>query len=141
MMCQLGSDGCQPGLVCAQLLDTMGFLPDYFCSECTTSADCPAGETCTPVVQYGGVAITSGSLQCVSPGTLADGALCPLLGDGSGDGSVCVSGRCAVTDVAGLGIVEIGVCSPCAVDGDCAVGQTCTGAQVDENGSTPAMCV
>jgi hypothetical protein len=140
VMCQLGSGGCQAGLVCAQILDTMGFLPDYFCSQCETSADCNAGLVCVPVIVYGGIAISSGSLQCVAPSSLADGALCPLLPSGLGDGSVCVSGHCAVTDVAGLGIVEIGVCSSCAGDEDCMVGQTCMGANVDENGTTPAAC-
>lgn len=140
VMCQLGSDGCQAGLVCAQILDTMGFLPDYFCSECATSADCGAGLTCTPVIVYGGIAISEGSLQCVAPGTLANGALCPLLPSGLGDGTVCASSKCAVTDVAGLGIVQIGVCSPCAVDGDCGAGLTCMGVSVDENGTMPASC-
>lgn len=140
VMCQLGSGGCQPGLVCAQILDTMGFLPDYFCSECATSVDCMAGLTCVPVIVYGGIAISEGSLQCVPPGSLADGALCPLLPSGLGDGSVCASGKCAVTDVAGLGIVQIGVCSACAVDGDCPMGTTCLGANVDENGTTAASC-
>jgi hypothetical protein len=140
VMCQLGSEGCQAGLVCAQVIDTMGFLPDYFCSECTTTADCPAAETCVPVIEYGGIAIASGSLQCVPPSSLPDGALCPLFPDGSGNGGVCTSGRCAVTDVAGLGIVQIGVCSPCATDADCGAGTTCMGASVDENGTVPASC-
>lgn len=140
VMCQLGSGGCQAGLVCAQVIDTMGLLPDYFCSECATTADCPPAETCVPVVEYGGLAISSGSLQCVAPGSLADGALCPLLPDGSGNGGVCASGRCAVTDVAGLGIVQIGVCSPCAGDEDCPAGTACQGASVDENGTVPAAC-
>lgn len=140
VMCQLGSGGCQAGLVCAQILNTMGFLPDYFCSQCETSADCGAGLTCVPVIEYGGIAISSGSLQCVSPSSLANGALCPLLPSGLGDGSVCASGKCAVTDVAGLGIVQIGVCSACAVDGDCGAGLACMGVSVDENGTVPASC-
>lgn len=140
VMCEPDSGGCQAGLVCAQIIDTMGFLPDWFCSECETSADCTPGETCVPTVEYGGIAIAEGSLQCVPPSSLPDGELCPLLASGAGDGSVCVSGRCAVTDVGGLGIVEIGVCSPCAADADCAMGLLCTGAEVDENGATPAAC-
>jgi len=140
VMCQLGSNGCEPGLLCAQVLDTMGFLPDYFCSQCQTTADCMAGLTCSPVIVYGGVAISEGSLQCVAPGSRVEGSLCPLLPSGLGDGSVCVSGKCAVTDVAGLGIVSIGVCSACGVDADCMAGQTCMGANVDENGTTPAAC-
>jgi hypothetical protein len=139
VMCQPDGGGCQAGLVCAQIIDTGGFLPDYFCSECVTSADCPAGDTCVPVVEYGGIAIAEGSLQCVPPASLPDGQLCPLFPTGEGNGGVCISGHCAVTDVGGLGIVEIGVCSPCAVDADCAMG-VCAGAAVDENGATPAMC-
>ncbi len=140
VMCQADSGGCQPGLFCAQILDTAGFLPDYFCSECETSADCTPGNTCVPVVQFGGIAISEGSLQCVPPSSLADGALCPVLPTGAGDGSVCISGRCAVTDVAGLGIVDLGVCSPCAVDGDCPAGQACGESSIDQNGTMPAMC-
>jgi hypothetical protein len=36
--------------------------------------------------------------------------------------------------------VDIGVCSPCAMDADCPAGLACLGAVVDENGATPAMC-
>ncbi len=139
VMCQPGSGGCQAGLVCAQIIDTMGFIPDYFCSQCATSADCPGGQTCAPVVELQGV-LGGGYLQCVAPGSLPDGGLCPLLPGGEGDGSVCVSGRCAVTDVGGLGIAELGVCSPCADDTDCAGGQTCQSAVIDEMGATPAVC-
>lgn len=140
VMCEPGSAGCQAGLVCAQLIDTQGFLPDYFCSECETTADCPGGTLCVPSVDIEGVSAV-GYWYCVTPGSVQDGELCPLLPSGLGDGTPCASGRCAVADVAGLGIAEIGVCSSCTQDGDCGAGQTCQDAQVDENGAVPATCV
>ncbi len=139
VMCQPGSGGCAAGLVCAQLIDTMGFIPDYFCSECATSADCPAPEICSPSLEFTG-SLAGGSLQCVAAGSQPDGALCPVALDGTGDGSVCVSGLCAVTDLGGLNIVDVGVCSPCAGAGDCDPGQACQPATVDGSGTTPAMC-
>lgn len=139
VMCEPGSSGCQPGLVCTQLIDTQGFLPDYFCSECETAADCAGGGTCVPTVDInGGIAL--GYLHCAAPGSLEDGELCPLLPGGTGNGTPCASGRCAVTDIGGLGIAEIGVCSSCVDDVDCPAGQTCQDAEVDESGATPATC-
>ncbi|MCH9685303.1 MAG: hypothetical protein K0V04_27960 [Deltaproteobacteria bacterium] len=139
VMCQPGSGGCQAGLLCAQLIDTNGLIPDYFCSACATSADCPAGQICSPVLELSG-GLSGGYLQCVAPGSLANGDLCPLLPDGTGDGSVCSSMRCAVTDVGGLNIADIGVCSPCATNVDCGPGQSCLPAVLDSDGAVPAMC-
>ena len=51
-MCE-STDGCADGLVCAELLDTGGFFPANFCSECETNAECDEGQTCTPTYDFG----------------------------------------------------------------------------------------
>lgn len=136
VMCEPAAMGCAAGLSCAQLIDTGGVLPDTFCSECTTTADCTAGEVCTPNVIIDGLQ-PGGFLQCIPQGSGADGTFCPA----TGDASACASGFCAVADIGGVGIAEVGVCGPCAVDGDCPAGMTCTPPEVDENGATPSVCV
>ena len=136
VMCQPSAAGCAAGLVCAQVVDTNGLLPDTFCSECATSADCRGTDVCIPMVVFD-LTQPAGSLQCVAPGSGADGSLCPA----NGDASSCASGTCAVVDVGGLGIAEIGVCGPCATDADCGAGMTCQPPVVDENGAVPSACI
>lgn len=134
VMCDPAAAGCAAGLTCEQIIDTGGVLPDTFCSECATSVDCPAGEVCTPNVIIDGVQ-PGGFLQCILQGSGADGTFCPA----SGDASACASGICAVVDVGGLGIAEVGVCGPCANDADCP--GTCQPPVVDEDGAVPSQCV
>ncbi len=136
VMCQPSAAGCAAGLVCAQVIDTQGLFPDTFCSECATSADCPGTDVCIPMVVLD-LSAPEGSLQCVAPGSGPDGSLCPA----DGDPTSCASGKCAVVDVGGLGIAELGVCGPCATDADCAAGTTCQPPVVDENGAVPSACV
>ncbi len=133
--CEPEAMGCAPGLQCVQLIDTVGLLPDDFCSECATSDDCQPTEVCAPQIQIDGVQ-TRGFLECVAAGTNPDGAFCPA----DGDATVCASGACSVVDIADLGIADIGVCGPCAVDADCPMG-TCQPAVVDGDGAVPSMCV
>lgn len=135
VMCTPAAAGCAAGLTCEQLIDTGGVLPDTFCSECATTADCAPGEVCTPNVVIDGVQ-PGGFLHCVGQATGADGSFCPA----SGDASACASGICAVLDIAGLGIAEVGVCGPCASDADCP-GGTCQPPTVDEDGAVPSQCV
>lgn len=136
VMCQPAATGCAAGLVCAQILDTQGALPDTFCSECATSADCAGTDVCVPMVEFD-LSNPGGFLQCVAPGTAPDGSFCPS----DGDATSCASGICAVVDVAGLGIADIGVCGPCATDADCPGGGTCQPPVVDENGAMASACV
>lgn len=135
VMCDPAATGCAAGLTCEQLLDTGGVLPDTFCSECATATDCAAGEVCTPNVVIDGVQ-PGGFLQCIPQGTGADGTYCPA----TGDASACASGICAVVDIGGLGIAEVGVCGPCASDTDCP-GGTCQPPVVDDDGAVPSQCV
>lgn len=134
VMCDPAATGCAAGLTCEQLIDTGGVLPDTFCSECATAADCAAGETCTPEVLIDGVQ-PGGFLHCVPLGSGADGTFCPS----TGDASSCASGICAVVDVGGLGIAEVGVCGPCASDEDCP--GTCQPPVVSEDGAVPSLCI
>jgi len=135
VMCNPAAMGCAAGLSCEQLVDTGGVLPDTFCSECATGADCAAGEVCTPNVIIDGLQ-PGGFLHCIAQGTGADGTFCPA----SGDASACASGICAVVDIGGIGIADVGVCGPCASDADCG-GGTCQPPVVDETGATPSQCV
>lgn len=135
VMCDPASNGCAEGLQCVQLVDTQGALPDTFCSECATDADCGA-DVCVPNVVIEGVQ-PGGFHECAVPGSAADGSFCPA----SGDAAACASGFCFVVDIAGLGVADIGVCGPCAMDADCSPGMTCQPAMVDENGAVASQCV
>ena len=123
------------GLQCEQVIDTAGAIPDTFCSQCGATADCTPGQVCRPSVVIDGLQ-PGGFLECIDAGTGEDGSLCPP----SGDAAACASGICAVVDIAGLGIADIGVCGPCASDDDCP-GGTCQPPVVDENGAVPSQCV
>lgn len=135
VMCQPASDSCAAGLRCAQLLDTQGVIPDTFCSQCAVSGDCGAGQVCTPMVIING-AQPGGFLECVAVGSAPNGSYCPA----SGDASSCASGICAVVDIAGVGLADIGVCGPCAVDADCP-GGVCQPPVVDSDGAVSSQCV
>jgi hypothetical protein len=128
------TDVCQEGLTCELLLD----VPDLFqintCSECSADADC--GELlCSPSVD---LLAFSGQKTCVSPGDVVDGQACDH--EGSGD-EACASGICAAYNV--MGLVTIGVCGECEIDGDCPnPGDVCNDPSVDlETGViTPTFC-
>ena len=135
VMCQPASNSCAAGLQCAQLIDTAGVVPDTFCSECSVSADCAGGMVCAPTLVIEG-AQPGGFLACIPPGSAPDGSFCPA----SGDASSCASGICAVVDIAGIGLADIGVCGPCAVNADCG-GGVCQPPVVDGDGAVPSQCV
>ena len=126
--------GCMGDLVCEPLVDTGGLFPLDFCSECGEAAPCAGEEICAPV--YDTVAF-QGYHACAAPGSVADGGGCPVAG-GTGDGTVCMSGACAVANV--FMVVDIGVCGECATDDDCTAPQTCTAPVVDMSGITPSVC-
>lgn len=129
--CNMGEAGagcmdsaiCETDLQCAVILDVPGVLTASTCSECLTDADC-MGDLCSPTYD---VLNLSGQLTCVAPGSVADGEGCDL-DSGTGD-MACLSGHCATADV--MGLLQLGVCSECAVDGDCADGETCMAPAVD----------
>ena len=130
LMCD-SDEGCMGDLVCGELIDTGGFFPLNFCSECNDATPCADMQICTPVYD---LANFQGSLQCADPGSVEDGGGCPL-----GDGTVCASGFCGTASI--MGFVELGVCGECNSDMDCPMpGQTCVGPTADQGGVTPAVC-
>jgi hypothetical protein len=129
--------GCMDALVCApQFGDGGGFSPNH-CSECNADTPCASG-TCSPL--YDGSPF-QGYLHCVDAGTVANGDGCPIVAEDMGDGSVCTSGICGIASVM-MGSVQIGICSDCATDDDCADGTTCDTAHfMMMAGAVPGTCV
>jgi hypothetical protein len=83
--------------------------------------------------EYRGVALPIGShaaltghWTCVDPGSVANDGGCDL--GGSGD-QQCISGICGAADV--MGLLTLGMCGECEVDGDCGPAEVCNPAQVD----------
>lgn len=133
-MCD-SDDGCMGDLVCAQLIDTGGFFPANFCSECNADADCEQGQFCSPHYDASGF---TGHLRCVDPGSVPDGEGCPIE-NGTGNGEVCEHGHCGVADVF-MGFVQLGVCGECSTDDDCPDNGTCEPASVSQTGLQGATC-
>lgn len=126
--------GCQDGLVCAELLDTMGFFPANFCSECVSDGDCSNGQLCSPT--YDTMAL-GGYKACVDPGSVPNDQGCDHLGSGD---QACMSGYCSAADV--MGFLEIGVCGECDPDTNmgCGMNQTCSPPTADQGGLSGATC-
>mgnify|MGYP007037740947 CR=1 FL=1 len=123
--------GCNAPLTC-EVIITSPILTASTCSSCTTDADC-GPDLCVP--SYDVFAI-SGFKQCEPAGSVPNGEGCEL--GPTGDAS-CMSGHCVTASLAGL--ADLGVCSECAIDGHCALGQTCADAEIDlALGLVPAMC-
>jgi hypothetical protein len=118
----MSDDVCMDPLVCATILDVPGVLTASTCSECLTDDDC-MGDLCSPTYD---VLNLSGEKTCVTAGSVADGLGCDFMGSGD---DACMSGHCAVADV--MGLLQLGVCSPCEMDGDCMPMETCEAPQVD----------
>lgn len=128
------ADGCMSDAACKTaiaphcgvVLEVPGIITVATCGECETSADCGPGEPiCTPVYDLPDF---TGVLVCKAPGSVANDQGCSLAPDGA---QACASGTCAVSDV--MGLFELGICSECDTDEDCAPGQICTPALVDLN--------
>jgi Cys-rich repeat protein len=135
---QCDSDrGCMGELVCATVFGEPGGQGPSFerCSECDTDTPCGEGTTCTPVLEG---SLFDSYLGCAAPGTVALGGGCPVL-DGVGDGAVCASGFCG-TDSIFMGNVDVGVCSECLVDTDCAEGLVCSPPDIGMMGITAGAC-
>lgn len=126
--------GCADDLVCAPVLEADGFALTR-CSECGPKTPCEEGQTCS-------LNLASGLFQaynnCVETGMVPLGDGCPVT-DGVGDGSVCMSGECGVALVF-MGTVELGICSDCDTDEDCAEGETCTPPDFEMGVITPGSC-
>jgi hypothetical protein len=130
-------EGCAGDLVCAELIDTQGYFPANFCSECKTTADCDGTAICSPHFDAGAF---SGYMECVEPGTVPNDQGCPVDDSGVGDDSVCESGYCGIADVGG--VVQIGLCGECDPDtGDgCPGSETCNPPTADMSGISGAYC-
>jgi len=131
----MSQEACMDPLICAPVIDTGGLLPFDTCGECGESSDCDNGQLCSPVLDMGSF---SGSNQCVDPGSVPNGSLCPEdMNDGD---AACTSGHCGTIDV--MGFIQIPVCGECEDDVDCAMGQTCTPGMLDLQGGgiTGATC-
>lgn len=139
LMCS-SDEGCMGDLVCTELINTGGLIPDDFCSECRND-DVPCADPmqiCSPVYDLANLA---GYYGCVDPMSVENGGGCPVDG-GVGDGTVCQSGMCGVAMLGGL--FPAGVCGECLTDADCvAMGlTTCQPPDADlMAGITPATCI
>jgi hypothetical protein len=124
---------CQDPYICVNVIDVPGLLESNTCSECQSDADC-GGDLCSPEYAFPSI---GGYWECVAPDSEGLGTACDFVG--SGDQS-CTSGFCAVADI--MGILSIGVCSECEVDGDCLLAQVCVPAEVDigSGALAPATC-
>lgn len=129
----MSQDACQDGLICGPAIDVPipGIVPDT-CGECETSADCDMGMICSPELD---IASFSGAKKCVEPGSVENGALCPL-GEDDAD-AACASGQCAEVDV--MGFLTLGVCGECKTDADCMNG-TCTPGSIGQGGVAGSVC-
>lgn len=129
-----GDEACMDPLVCAPVIETGGLLPLDTCGECADSSMCMNGDLCTPVLMGLG-----GSNQCVAPGSVMNGGLCP---DDPVEGDMaCMSGICANVSV--MGFLNVPVCGECEDDSDCMMGQTCMPGAIDVMGGglTGSTCV
>ena len=125
---------CQDPWICVSVVDIPGILESSTCSECQSDADC-GGDLCSPEYAFPSI---GGYWECVAPDSEGLGTACDFVG--SGDES-CMSGFCTAADI--MGLLSIGICSECEVDGDCLGGQTCDPPEVDLHSGmlVPATCV
>lgn len=149
-VCQDGSLGsscqetasCEPGLFCSTVIDTGGFLPLDFCSECDTNEDCTEeGDICSPFLDQEGS--FTGYKHCVQPGEHENGQLCPLDAEGAGVNEVCDSEACGVAELNMGVMITVGVCGECLDDMGCVdemLGDTCNPPTLDTNGVSGATC-
>ncbi|MDC0719529.1 hypothetical protein [Nannocystis bainbridge] len=129
----MSQDACQDGLICGPAVDLPipGIIPDT-CGECSESADCDMGKICSPELD---IAAFSGAKKCVEPGSVENGALCPL-GEDDAD-AACASGQCGEVDV--MGFLKLGVCGECKTDADCMNG-ACMAGSISQGGAMGSVC-
>ena len=122
---------CNAPLTC-EVIIASPIITANTCSSCATDADC-GNELCVPSYD---VLDISGYKQCEPAGSVPNGEGCDL---GPSGAASCMSGHCVQADLAGFG--NLGVCSECELDTDCAPGQTCGGQAIDlALGLVPATC-
>lgn len=128
-------DVCADELVCTTVFEVPGIIIASTCGECGSDADCAPGLLCAPDIAINAL---TGVNRCVTPGTLANGQSCAFAA--TGDES-CASGHCAIADV--MGLLQIGVCSECEVDGQCGPDTLCQPPQVDlmTGALSPGTCL
>ena len=105
---------CQSGLFCAEVGSTSTGYVFQTCGECDPSVGCAGNSLCNP--SFEGAASRAVN-RCVAQGSLVNGITCE-------SDAACASGFCT-TLVFPEGS-EVGVCSHCSLDSDCAPGLTCT---------------
>lgn len=125
-------EGCAGALVCVPAFGDGGPLR---CSECSVDLPCEKGMVCSPVF---GDSTFQSWLGCVAPGSVPLGGGCPVF-DGVGDPTPCESGACGIETFM-MGNLELGICSECDGDDDCAELQVCMPPEVDMGGITPGAC-
>ncbi len=138
-MCNDGTlgAGCQTDAACASadlhcaLIGNSPLVASVgACSSCVTSQDCPGAQVCNAEIDQG----LTQWLQCVTPGTLADGASCS---PGASGNAACANLCASVDDPFGQ---EFGVCSECLDDTDCAFSGSCDGAYFTGRSFEPGVC-
>lgn len=130
----MSQDACMDGLICGPVIEGIplpGLIPDT-CGECGDSADCDGGTICSPVAD---LMALSGAKECVEPGSVENGALCPL-GEDDAD-AACASGMCDDVDV--MGFLTLGMCGECKTDADCN-GGTCVAGMIGMGGAAGSTC-
>ena len=116
--------------LCGLVLDASPIIKVQTCGECKTNADCSddAAPNCSPTISVGDF---SGINTCVPDASVPNDSACNQVEeDGVPIGNAaCESGKCGVAVV--MGVVKIGACGECFVDGDCDAGKTCQDPFVD----------
>ncbi len=131
--------GCEDDSVCVDpnnafcglVLDATPIIKVQTCGECKSNADCSddASPNCSPTISIGDF---SGINSCVADASVPNDSACNYIEDGGVPigNAACESGKCGVAVV--MGVVKIGACGECFVDGDCDGGKKCQDPFVDD---------
>ena len=104
------NESCDDALTCSVFLDVPGIGTFAGCGECTPEGpSCPMGQICNVSLDLPDAA---GHHECVSPGSVPNGASCTL-----GAAFEACDMFCESVQIEGL--VAIGICGECLSDDDC----------------------